>query len=70
MLEKVGVAIGLVFGLYLAWLVGSIFWYSLIKDNSDQTIPKTIAQIVVGVIVFIVLGTVLRSCGLLPPAGV
>lgn len=70
MVEKIGIAFGLVFGLFLAWLVGSSFWHFFIKDNSDQTILKTIAQVVVGAIVLVTLGSVLRGCGLLPPAGV
>jgi hypothetical protein len=68
--ETIVMAFGLVFGLFLAWLVGSIFWHFLIKDNSDQTILKTIAQVVVGAIVLVTLGSILRSCGLNPPDSV
>jgi hypothetical protein len=68
--EKIVIVIGLVFALFFAWLVGSLFWHSLIKDNSDQTILKTIAQIVVGAIVLGTLGSILRSCGLNLPDGV
>jgi hypothetical protein len=52
--------IGIVFALFVAWLIGSIVWNSVSKDSSDLSFVNIIVCTIIGVIVMIALSSVFK----------
>jgi hypothetical protein len=52
--------IGIVFALFVAWLVGSIVWNSVSKDSSDLTFVNIIVCTIIGVFVLMAISAVFK----------
>jgi hypothetical protein len=52
--------IGIVFALFVAWLVGSMVWNSVSKDSSDLSLANSIVYIIIGIIVLMAISAVFK----------